>query len=116
MGLCLLMLLPSCATLKKAGDGSLAALRKSAGSAVSGVAALPDRISGMMPGRSIKVVEVREEELEELKSGSELAKEHRRKQLRSNFWLFRGPVDFREPALPEPGAEADGSLLPPLLH
>ena len=109
------VLLPSCATLRSAGNSSLSALRSTAGSAVSGVAALPDKISGIMPGRSIKIVEVREQDLKELKSGNELAKDHRRRLIDS-FSLFRGPVDFKEPALPEPGAEADGSLLPPLLH
>ncbi|MEI6675672.1 MAG: hypothetical protein WCO57_10880 [Verrucomicrobiota bacterium] len=29
------------------------------------------------------------------------------------FWSCGGPVDFKQPDLPQPGAEMDGSLLPP---
>jgi hypothetical protein len=60
----------------------------------------------------VKVVEVREKDLKPLPTGREraLAYENTRKR---GFWFFGGPVDFKEPNLPDPGGEMDGSLLPP---
>ena len=60
----------------------------------------------------VKVVEVRAKDLKELPSGQEraLAFESSRKR---GYWFFSGPVDFKEPTLPQPGGEMDGSLLPP---
>lgn len=69
-------------------------------------------LAGLLPGRRIKVVEVREKDLEDLPTGKELAQAYQRER-QSGFWIFGGPVDFKEPTLPEPGAELDGSLLPP---
>jgi hypothetical protein len=69
---------------------------------------LPDFI----PGRGVKVVDVREKDLRELPSGQERALAYK-KERRRGFWIFGGPVDFKEPNLPEPGTGMDGSLLPP---
>jgi hypothetical protein len=69
-------------------------------------------LTGLLPNRGPQVVEVREKDLKDLPTGMELAKAHERERKRS-FWFFGGPVDFKEPTLPEPGSELDGSLLPP---
>ena len=66
----------------------------------------------MLPGRRVKVVDVRENDLEELPLGHERALAFDRERKRG-FWVFGGPVDFQEPELPEAGVELDGSLLPP---
>lgn len=64
-----------------------------------------------LPGQGPKVVEVREQDLQEMPTGHDLAQAHEKR--RSGFWIFGGPIDFVEPTLPEAGAELDGSLLPP---
>jgi len=63
----------------------------------------------------VGVVEVREKDLQELPTGSEriLALENKKKR---SFWFFGGPVDFKEPTLPDVGSEVDGSLLPPRIE
>lgn len=119
--------LSSCATLRNAGKGSVALVKNSTSATVSKIASvkmpsmpkmpslpkMPDlHLANMLPGNRVKVVEVREKDLKELLMGSELAKAHVRER-KSGFWIFGGPVDFQEPTLPEPGAELDGSLLPP---
>ena len=95
--------------MRKAGDASVAAMKTTTSAAMSKISDLP--MAHLLPGQGPKVVEVREKDLMELPSGQELAKAHQRQ--RSGFWIFGGPVDFQEPVLPEPGAELDGSLLPP---
>ena len=72
---------------------------------------MPD-IAGLLPGRKVDVVEVREKDLEEMPLGHERALAFDREKKRG-FWVFGGPVDFHEPDLPEAGSELDGSLLPP---
>ena len=69
-------------------------------------------LAGLLPGPGVKVVQVRKRDLKDLPTGREraLAFESQRKQ---GFWFFGGPVDFKEPTLPEPGSELDGTLLPP---
>ena len=69
-------------------------------------------LTSLLPGPGVKVVQVRKKDLKELPTGREraLAFENQRKQ---GFWFFGGPVDFKEPTLPPPGSELDGSLLPP---
>lgn len=82
---------------------------------ISSMAKMPDLsdmpIASILPGQRVKVVEVREKDLKELPTGKEKALAYR--SGRSGFWIFGGPVDFKEPTLPEPGSEMDGSLLPP---
>ncbi len=89
--------LVSCATVSNLGKGSVALVQMAA-----------DKIHPA----GVKVVEVREKDLKKLPSGQEraLAFETTRKR---GFWFFGGPVDFKEPTLPLPGGEMDGSLLPP---
>ena len=98
---------PSCATVKNATSATTAK--------VSSLAKMPDLsdmpITRILPGQRVKVVEVREKDLKELPTGKEKALAYRNGH--SGFWIFGGPVDFKEPSLPEPGSELDGSLLPP---
>lgn len=100
--------LVSCAAVKNATSATTAKLSSS-------IAKLPDLgdtpIARVLPGQRVKVVEVREKDLKELPTGKEKAMAYRTG--RSGFWIFGGPVDFKEPTLPEPGSELDGSLLPP---
>lgn len=108
--------LVSCSAVRNASRNSAAAVKNStsaAASKISSLAKMPDLgIARLLPGGGVKVVEVREKDLREMPTGHELARAHA--QRRSGFWIFGGPVDFKEPTLPEPGAELDGSLLPPL--
>lgn len=63
----------------------------------------------------VPVVEAREEDWEKMPTGQERALAYQREQQRKRgFWIFRGPVDFKEPELPD-GSEAvmDSGLLPP---
>ena len=69
------------------------------------------RIAGLFQRRA-PVVEVREKDLKEMPLGEERALAFERK--RRSFWdIFRGPVDFNEPDLPDDADYIDGSLLPP---
>lgn len=98
----------SCATVTKVGNGSLALMQKT----TAKVSNLTEMAVDKMNPPGVKVVEVREKDLKKLPSGQEraLAFENTRK---NRFWFFGGPVDFKEPTLPAPGGEMDGSLLPP---
>lgn len=100
--------LASCAAVKNATSATTAKLSSS-------IAKLPDLadtpIARILPGQRVKVVEVREKDLKELPTGKEKAVAYRRGI--GGFWIFGGPIDFKEPSLPEPGSELDGSLLPP---
>jgi hypothetical protein len=112
--------LVSCGTLKQVGQSSMAAVKKTGSATASMMKAIPTPkmpkmpdmgLANLLPGSRIKVVDVREKDLEEFKTGKELAQAYKRE--RSGFWIFGGPVDFKEPTLPEAGSELDGSLLPP---
>ena len=87
---------------------------------VSGVSkvgqASKDSFAKLMPQR-IPVVEVRQNELKEIKTGREQAVAFE-KERRKGFWgnLFQGPTDFKEPELPVESASMDGELLPPKLE
>lgn len=100
--------LVSCAAVKETTVKTTAKL--------SSYAKLPDLkntpIARLMPAGGLKVVEVRDKDLKDLPTGHERALAYRNERKRG-FWIFGGPVDFQEPTLPEPGAEMDGSLLPP---
>ena len=69
-------------------------------------------IARLMPAGGLKVVDVREKDLKDLPTGRERAIAYRNER-KSGFWIFGGPVDFDEPALPEDDSVIDGSLLPP---
>ncbi|MBC8127666.1 MAG: hypothetical protein H8M99_11060 [Gloeobacteraceae cyanobacterium ES-bin-144] len=87
----------SCTTLRSAASSSVSAM------------------SNLLPGPRIQVVEPRHKDLKEMKLGHERALAYAvQKQQKNRFWIFGGPVDFKEPTLPAPGSELDGSLLPPL--
>lgn len=96
--------LVSCAAVSKVGQGSIAL--------TANVSKLSEMAANKIRPAGVKVVEVREKELKDLPTGHEraLAFENTRKR---GFWSFMGPVDFKEPTLPETGGEMDGSLLPP---
>jgi hypothetical protein len=96
--------LASCASVKKAGS-SLAAFSP----------------THLMPPR-VKVVEVREKDLREIPLGKERALAYvTNKQViakrEPGFWnLFRGPVEFKEPALPLGDTTHGDGLLPPKMN
>ncbi len=89
--------LVSCATVSKVSQNSTALMQSA--------------IDKVRPAQ-IKVVEVREKDLKELPSGQEKALAYEKTRKRG-FWFLRGPVDFKETALPEPGGDTESSLLPP---
>ena len=100
--------LASCAGVKQAGQKSASFVKNTTSAATSGF----DSLANLIPGRGIKVVEVREKDLKDLPTGREKALAFQNTR-RSGFWIFGGPVNYSEPALPDTGAEPDGSLLPP---
>jgi hypothetical protein len=108
----------ACGPMQKVGSGTASVFKKSTASVATGFAAIPKpklpdlSLADLMPGPKIKVVEPREKDLKEMPTGTELAKAHRG-QGTSTFWPFSGKLYFEEPDFPEPGAEMDGSLLPP---
>lgn len=73
-------------------------------------------VSNLMPQR-IPVVEVRQKDLKEIKTGRDQAVAFE-KERRRGFWgsLFQGPVDFKEPELPVESASTDGEVLPPMVE
>jgi hypothetical protein len=107
--------LVSCAAVKNATAATTAKISSSTAKLSSSIAKLPDlgdtAIARVLPGQRVKVVEVREQDLKEMPTGKEKAMAYRTG--RRGFWIFGGPIDFKEPTLPEPGSELDGSLLPP---
>lgn len=68
-------------------------------------------VRDLMPSK-VPIVEVNEKGLKDMPTGEERALAFESKRKRS-FWLFDGPIDFKEPALPSSAGEMDGSLLPP---
>jgi len=102
--------LAGCASIKHAGQKSAEMVRNTSSATASKISSFS--LANLIPGNGIKVVKVREKDLRELPTGKEkaLAFQNSRK---SRFWIFGGPVDFKEPTLPEAGSEMDGSLLPP---
>lgn len=104
--------LASCATVSKVSRGSVAFVQTATVATASKVSQLSTMAIDKIRPPSVKVVEVREKDLKNLPTGHEraLAYENTRKR---GFWFFSGPVDFKEPSLPEAGGEMDGSLLPP---
>ncbi len=100
--------LASCTAVSAVGEGSMNLVKKTTDATTSNFAKLSDLVNPA----GVKVVEVREKDLKPLPTGQEraLAFENTRKR---GFWSFMGPVDFKEPTLPQAGGEPDGSLLPP---
>ncbi|MES2923453.1 MAG: hypothetical protein V4819_18000 [Verrucomicrobiota bacterium] len=104
--------LASCATVSKVGQSSVAFVQKTTAATTSKVSQLSEMAVDKIRPAGVKVVEVREKDLKPLPTGREqaLAFQNTRKR---GFWSFMGPVDFKEPSLPEAGGEMDSSLLPP---
>jgi hypothetical protein len=101
--------LVSCAGVRQVGQKSAQAVRDTSSKLSS------FSLADLLPGSRINVVKVREKDLKELPTGREraLAFQNSRK---GGFWIFGGPVDFKEPTLPEAASEPDGSLLPPKIQ
>jgi hypothetical protein len=70
------------------------------------------KVGDLLPSRRPPVVEVREKDLKDLPLGHERALAYQEKK-RAGWWFFSGPVDFKEPDLPDTAAEMTGTLLPP---
>ena len=104
--------LGSCAGVKQVGHKSASFVQNTTSAASSAASSGFGALANLIPGRGIKVVEVREKDLKELPTGREKAMAFQNTR-RSGFWIFGGPVNFTEPALPDAGGEPDGSLLPP---
>lgn len=108
----------ACGPMQKVGNGTASVFKRSTASVTSGIAAIPKpkipdfSLANLLPGPKIKVVEVREKDLKEMPTGTELAKAHRNQGI-ADFWSFSGKLYFEEPDFPEPGADMDGGLLPP---
>jgi len=105
--------LASCATITKVGQSSMAMVQKTSAATTSKIAELSELSISKIRPAGVKVVEVREKDLKELPTGQERALAYENSRKRSFWGFLSGPVDFKEPTLPEPGAEMDGSLLPP---
>ena len=111
--------LTSCASVKNVGKSSVQMVKQSTTTTASKISSigrsvtLPNlSISGMLPGSRVKIVEAREDDLQELPTGHERALAYKEEQ-KKGFWIFRGQAHIEEPTLPEPGTELDGTLLPP---
>lgn len=104
--------LVSCTAVSKVSKNSLAFVKKTTTATTTKVAQLSTMAVDKISPPSVKVVEVREQDLKKLPTGQERALAYQNTRKRS-FWFFGGPVDFKEPSLPEAGGEMDGSLLPP---
>ena len=108
--------LSSCATMRKLRISSATTASTSNQPPSSNISEFPQfsnlSLANLLPGSRVKVVAVRKKDLKELPTGRERVLAYQNKQ-RRGFWFFGGPVDFKEPTLPEPGSEMDGSLLPP---
>lgn len=110
MALSASVVLTSCASLRDAGSHSVAMVSHSSSAAAAKISNFS--LAGLLPGPRVAVVTVRAKDLKPLPTGHERALAYQSEHQRG-FWFFGGPVDFKEPTLPEPGSELDGSLLPP---
>ncbi len=69
------------------------------------------KIAGLFKRRPY-VAEVRQKDLKDMPLGEERALAYQNSH--RSFWdIFRGPVNFDEPELPDDASLIDGSLLPP---
>jgi len=106
------LLLSSCSTLTKVADKAVKAkeaVGETAGELTSDFEA--PKFAGLFKRRAY-VVDVREKDLKDMPLGEERALAYQRS--RRSFWdIFRGPVNFEEPDLPDESDLISGSLLPP---
>jgi len=101
--------LASCAQVSQLKTATVGGFSKVSG----GLAKATDATMAKIMPPKIPVVEVREKDLKPVKTGQEQAVAFE-KTRRNRFWdIFRGPVDFQEPALPDNAGGMDGDLLPP---
>jgi len=98
-GAVLLLGLPSCSMVRNLKE-----------TAANGVYSSP--LGGILPSR-VKVVQVRTKDLKDLPLGHDRAVAYQQSRRGGFFGWFGGPVDFKEPKLPNAGATLDGTLLPP---
>jgi len=101
----------SCAQVTHVKEATAGGFSKVSGGVAKLGEASKSSFAKLMPSR-IPVVEVREQDLRELKSGQDQAVAFQ-KARRNRFWIFSGPADFEEPQLPENAGLMDGDLLPP---
>ena len=104
--------LVACASVTQIGQGSVAFLQKTTANSASKLTQFSAMAMDTIHPPEVKIVEVREKDLKKLPTGKEQALAYANTRNRG-FWSFAGPIDFKEPALPKPGTEMDGSLLPP---
>jgi hypothetical protein len=103
----------ACGTVREMGKNSVNFVTTTAAATTKKVGALSELAVNTVHPPQVKIVEVRQKDLKKQLTGKDrvLAFENTRK--RSFFSFFSGPVNFKEPILPQPGGEIDGSLLPP---
>lgn len=104
----------SCAQMSHVKDATTGGLSKVTGGMSKIGEASKSSFAKLMPSK-IPVVEVREKELRELKTGDQQAVAFE-KTRRQRFWIFGGPADFEEPDLPDTAGVMDGELLPPKME
>ncbi len=104
----------SCAQVNQVKEATAGGFSKVSGGVAKLGEASKEGFARFMPSR-IPVVEVRDEDLRELKTGQEQAVAFE-KNRRQRFWIFGGPADFVEPELPENAGLMDGDLLPPKME
>ena len=108
--------LASCAQVGKFKDATVSGVSKMGSGVAKLGTASKDSLAKLMPGPRIPVVEVRQQDLRDIKTGRDQAVAFE-KTKRNSFWgFFSGPVDFKEPELPVESAAMDGDLLPPKLE
>lgn len=70
------------------------------------------KVGDLLPSKRPPVVDVRQKDLKDMPLGHERALAFQEKK-RQSWWFFSGPVDFKEPELPDVEAEMTSGLLPP---
>jgi outer membrane murein-binding lipoprotein Lpp len=105
--------LAGCSTVRNVGQNSVDFMTTTAKATSTKVASLSEQAVNRISPPKVSVVTVRQKDLKKQLSGQDrvIAFENTRK--RGMFSFFSGPVNFKEPAMPLPGGEIDGSLLPP---
>lgn len=97
------LVLGSCGTLKSWQDTTVAAIGK-----------FPKVSPPAESADQVKVVKARPQDLQDRPLGHQQAITYEA-QRKLGLWRAGGEANFKPPDLPEPGAEMDGSLLPPKL-
>lgn len=101
----------SCGVVKQAGGSTARVVRKSSAAVTGGISS---GVAMLKPGPKIRIVEPREQDMQDFRSGTELAQAHqgsRRGGLFSQLWDFSEKLYFEEPDFSDSGLDA--GLLPP---